>query len=60
VITLFLPEPLALRIRDFATNGMFSMFGLVVAWQVFPAIVGPLFSFVLLLVHPTVGYGRGI
>jgi Zn-dependent protease len=60
VITLFLPEPLALRLRGFATNAMFSMFGLVVAWQVFPTLARPLFSFVLLLVHPTVGYGGGI
>lgn len=60
VITLFLPETLALRMREFATNAMFSMFGLVVAWQVFPKIAGPLFWFVLMLVHPTVGYGRGI
>jgi Zn-dependent protease len=58
VITLFLPEPLAIRMREFATNAMFSMVGLVVAWQVFPTIVRPLFSFVLLLVHPDVGYGR--
>jgi Zn-dependent protease len=57
VVTVFLPEPLAARMRGVATNAMFSMVGLVVAWQVFPSIVGPLFSFVLLLVHPTVGYG---
>jgi Zn-dependent protease len=60
VITLFLPEDLALRMRQLATNGMFSMVGLVVAWQVFPSIMRPLFSFVLLLVHPSVGYGRGL
>ncbi len=60
VITLFLPERLGVQLREFAANAMFSMVGLVVAWQLFPAIVGPLFSFVLLLVHPTVGYGRGL
>ena len=57
VITLFLPERLGVRLREFAANAMFSMVGLVVAWQVFPAIVQTLFSFVLLLVHPSVGYG---
>jgi Zn-dependent protease len=60
VITLFLPDQAATRMRDLATNAMFSMVGLVVAWQVFPVIVGPLFSFVLLLVHPGVAYGRGL
>ena len=60
VITLFLPEPLAVRMRELATSAVFSVVGLVVAWQVFPTIVRPLFSFVLLLVHPGVGYGRGI
>jgi Zn-dependent protease len=57
VITLFLPEALAHRMRQLATNAMFSVFGLVVAWQVFPALARPLFSFVLLLVHPSVRYG---
>ena len=60
VITLILPEQLALRMRQLATNGMFSMVGLVVAWQVFPSIAGALFSLVLLLLHPAVEYGRGI
>ena len=58
VITVFLPDPLADRMRELARNPMFSMFGLVVAWQVFPAIARPLFSFVLTIVHPSVGYGR--
>lgn len=58
VITLFLPEPLANRMRGLATNAMFSMVGLVVAWQVFPSMARPLFSFVLMLVHPGVQYGR--
>jgi Zn-dependent protease len=57
VITLFLPESAALRMRGLATNATFSIVGLVVAWQVFPTIVRPLFSFVLMLVHPTARYG---
>jgi Zn-dependent protease len=59
VITLLLPDQFATQVRQLATNGMFSMVGLVIAWQVFPAIARPLFSFVLLLVHPGVGYGQG-
>jgi hypothetical protein len=35
---------------------MMSMVGLLVAWRVFPMFTGPLFSFLLALVHPGVSY----
>jgi hypothetical protein len=35
---------------------MFQMAGLLVAWQIFPAVTGPLFMLVLSLVHPGLGY----
>jgi hypothetical protein len=35
---------------------VFQVAGLVIAWQVFPAIVRPLFGFVLRAVHPSLGY----
>src|SRR5262245_20712980 len=56
VLGLFLPEQAALALREFSHNPMFQMIGLLVAWRVFPAVVGPLFGFVLWAVHPGVGY----
>jgi hypothetical protein len=45
--------------RQFGTNPMASTMGLLVAWQVFPAITNPLFLLVLRLVHPGASYGPG-
>ena len=53
------PEPLASTMRQFGTNPMASTMGLLVAWQVFPAITGPIFSLILRLVHPGASYGPG-
>jgi len=52
VFSIFLPEDLGRRLRQLQQNGAFSMIGLVVAWRVFPYLIGPLFSAVLQLVHP--------
>jgi Zn-dependent protease len=54
---LFLPKRFAASAREFASSGMMSMIGLVIAWRVFPFITSPLFSLVLVLVHPSVSYG---
>jgi hypothetical protein len=35
---------------------MMSLAGLIVAWQVFPLVTGPLFSLMLRLVHPDAVY----
>ncbi len=56
VIKIFLPDRLAEGLRSLEGNGAFSMLGLLLAWRVFPEIVGPLFSTVLWLVHPGVPY----
>jgi Zn-dependent protease len=56
VIGLFLPEDTAVKVRELSHNPMFQMIGLVVAWRVFPLIVGPLFGLILKAVHPGLGY----
>jgi Zn-dependent protease len=56
VINVFLPEPLAERLRDLERNGAFSFIGLLVAWRIFPLMMDPLFSFVLKLVHSGTTY----
>jgi Zn-dependent protease len=59
VLSAVVPEPLASKVRQFGSNPMASTLGLVVAWQVFPAITRPLFTLILRLVHPGAGYGPG-
>jgi Zn-dependent protease len=56
VIGLFVPESTAIRIRELSHTPMFQLIGLLIAWQIFPAIVGPLFTLVLKAVHPSLGY----
>src|SRR3954453_1792757 len=56
VIGLFIPESLAFRLRELSHTPMFQMLGLLVAWRIFPAIVGPLFGLILKAVHPSLGY----
>ena len=53
---LLLPERVAHQIRSFARTPGFSMIGLLVAWQVFPRLAGPLFGLVLGLLHPGATY----
>lgn len=53
------PGPLGSTIRQFGNNPMGSMLGLVVAWQVFPSMARPIFSMLLVLVHPDASYGPG-
>jgi Zn-dependent protease len=57
VITVFLPDSLAERMRDLERNGAFSIIGLLVAWRVFPLMMDPLFALVLKVVHPDSSYG---
>ena len=56
VASIFLPANMRARVRDFMASGMMSLLGLLVAWRVFPAFTGPLFSAVLQLLHPGLGY----
>ena len=56
VLGLFVPESTAIRLREISHTPMFQMIGLLVAWRIFPVIVGPLFDLVLKAVYPTLGY----
>jgi Zn-dependent protease len=56
VIGLVLPEAAALKVRELSHSPMFQMMGLLVAWYVFPLIVGPLFALILKAVHPGTPY----
>ena len=51
-----LPERTALRLRAFTSSPAFSILGIFIAWQVFPHVVGPIFSALLTLVHPADRY----
>jgi Zn-dependent protease len=57
VLRGFAPGRLAATLDTLASNPAFSLVGLIVAWQVFPAMAGRLFSVLLLLVHPDASYG---
>jgi Zn-dependent protease len=56
VLSVFLPESHAERVREFGSHGMTSMLGLLVAWRVFALVTDPLFSGLLRLVHPGESY----
>ena len=55
-ITGVLPRRLALPIRATVANPALSILGLIVAWQAFPVIAGPIFGALLWLVHPSDRY----
>ena len=50
------PKRVALWLRGFTANPAFSILGIFIAWQVFPRVVGPIFSALLTLVHPADRY----
>lgn len=56
VIGLVLPPHLSRRMRELSGSPMFQIAGLLIAWRLFPALVAPLFSFLIKLVHPTLTY----
>jgi Zn-dependent protease len=56
VVGLLLPEGAARNLRRLSRSPQFSLVGLLVAWQVFPHVVRPLFDLVIELLHPGVGY----
>jgi len=47
-----LPERTAVALRGLTSSPMFSLLGILVAWQIFPYFVRPLFRALLTLVHP--------
>lgn len=56
VLNGILPERHATTLREFQSNAMMSMVGLLVAWQVFPFLTSPLFHLLLRIVHPSDSY----
>ncbi len=56
VLGLFLSENAARSLRRLSRAPQFSLVGLLVAWQVFPYVVRPLFGLVIRILHPSVGY----
>jgi Zn-dependent protease len=56
VIGLFLTPERARRMQQLSSTPVFQLAGLLIAWRVFPFVVGPLFSFLVKLVHPQLSY----
>jgi Zn-dependent protease len=56
VLEYFLPPHLAEQLQQWSRTPMFQMLGLLVAWQVFPVLTGPLFALVLKALHPGESY----
>ena len=56
VFGIFMPDRMRESLRDLTSNSMMSMFGLFIAWQVFPLFTDPLFSLLLRLIHPSMSY----
>lgn len=56
ILEYFLPPQMAAQLGEWSRTPMFQILGLVVAWQVFPAIARPIFTLVLTALHPGVGY----
>jgi len=57
VVTLFLSEDAALRLKQVLHTPALGFGGLLLAWFAFGEIVGPLWGGLLALVHPDVPYG---
>ena len=56
VIGLFVPASITIRLRELSHSPMFQLVGLLIAWRIFPAIVGPLFGLIIKAVHPSLSY----
>lgn len=47
-----LPERAAVVLRGLTSSPLFSLLGILIAWQVFPYVIGPIFRLLLRLVYP--------
>ncbi len=56
ILTLPLPDDLALRIRETLRKPALSLIGLLLAWRLFGAVFEPVFDFIVKLVHPALSY----
>lgn len=57
IIELFVPPRTSQRMRELSRTPMFQLAGLLLAWRIFPLLVGPLFALVLRIVHAGSSYG---
>jgi Zn-dependent protease len=51
VIGLFVPETIAFKLRELSHTPMFQLMGLLVAWQIFPAVVRPILRLMEMAVY---------
>jgi Zn-dependent protease len=56
VLGLVLSEEVAVRLQAFTSQPWIQLVGLAIAWKFFPLITGPLFAFVLAVLHPGESY----
>lgn len=56
VITLFMPDQMALRFRQFVSQPAFAFLGIVLAWRAFGAVFSSVFHVILRILHPGVSY----
>ncbi len=57
VITLAFSDDMALRLKEVLHQPGVGIVGLMAAWWLFPEVIRPVWSVLLLLVHPDVPYG---
>jgi Zn-dependent protease len=57
VVTLLFPDDLALRVREVTRGGGFGIVILILVFVFFGRLFGPVFSFILRMVHPEYAYG---
>ncbi len=56
VLALFLPDETARRVRELASNPVFGVLGLLLAWVLFRAVFHPMFGLSLNLLYPGSDY----
>ena len=56
ILTIALPPSAGAALREWSHTPIFQVAGLLIAWQIFPAVVEPLFALILRLVHPGAEY----
>ncbi|HHL73029.1 MAG TPA: site-2 protease family protein [Bacteroidetes bacterium] len=56
VVGLFLSENAARKFAEFSHNPMFSLLGILLAWQVFGTVFSPIFTMALNLLYPWTQY----
>jgi Zn-dependent protease len=57
ILTALLPDGPRQQLRELTSSGAASLLGLVIAWKAFGYLTSPLFSLVLVALHPDLRYG---